>query len=266
MQEINIDEAKKKSSVGGFLKDVFGRIWGAWAVVSFVITFLVIFIPSMMSYLIPGNRGQDYFIWVSRCWMRIWLYMVGCPLSVKGRENFKAGETYVIVYNHNALLDVPLSAPFVPGGNKTIAKASFAKVPIFGWFYKRGSVLVDRNDNRSRLKSFEDMRNVLRSNLHMCIYPEGTRNRTQEPLKPFYDGAFKLAVDTKKEVIPCVIFGTKEAIPIDKGVYLLPTRLRMHFLPPVSSQGMKSTVLKNKVFEIMKEHYLSGGKGYVSND
>lgn len=260
MQELFLKETNKIKS--GILKDVFGRIWGLWAIIIFVVTFLLIFIPSMCSYLIPGTRGQDYFIWVSRCWMRIWLFMVGCPLSVKGREHFKKGHTYVIVYNHNALLDVPLSAPFVPGGNKTIAKASFARVPIFGWFYKRGSVLVDRNDNRSRLKSFEDMRAVLRNNMHMCIYPEGTRNRTDEPLKPFYDGAFKLAVDSKKDVIPCVIFGTKEAIPIGKGVYLIPTRLRMHFLPPVSSENIKSTVLKNKIFEIMKEHYIKGGTLY----
>ena len=146
----------------------------------------------------------------------------------------------------------------------TIAKASFAKVPIFGWFYKRGSVLVDRDDIRSRLKSFEAMRNVLRNNMHMCIYPEGTRNRSQEPLKPFFDGAFKLAIDTKKAVIPCVIFGTREATPIDKGVYLFPTVLRIHFLPPVSSEGMKSTALKNKVFDIMKEYYLSGGRSRSS--
>jgi 1-acyl-sn-glycerol-3-phosphate acyltransferase len=265
-ESIVAETVKKKKTAGGLLLDLFGHIWGVWAMISFAVTFLVIFIPSMMSYLIPGPRGQDYFIAVSRWWMRIWLFMVACPVSVKGRKNFKSGETYVIVYNHNALLDVPLSAPFVPGGNMTIAKASFAKVPIFGWFYKRGSVLVDREDTRSRLKSFEAMRNVLRNNMHMCIYPEGTRNRTSEPLKPFFDGAFKLAIDTKKAVIPCVIFGTKEATPIDKGLYLLPTRLRIHFLPPVSSEGLRSTVLKEKVFQIMKDYYLSNGRAVVDSN
>jgi 1-acyl-sn-glycerol-3-phosphate acyltransferase len=258
MQDPIVNEAMPSRKEPGLLINLFGRIWAIWALLSFVITFLIIFIPSMVSYLIPGNKGQDYFIGVSRIWMRSWLYMIGCPLTVKGKENFKKGEAYVIVYNHNALLDVPLSAPFVPGGNKTIAKSSFAKVPIFGWFYKRGSVLVDRNDTRSRAKSFEAMRNVLRSNMHMCIYPEGTRNRTNEPLKPFFDGAFKLAVDTKKMVIPTVIFGTKEAMPIHKGLFVMPTRLKMHFLPPVSSEGMKASELKDKVFEIMKEHYIKG--------
>ena len=79
-------------------------------------------------------------------------------------------------------------------------------------------------------------------------------------MKPFYDGAFKLAVDAKKDVIPCVIFGTRQAIPIDKGVYLIPTRLRMHFLSPVSSTDIQSSELKDKVFEIMKAYYVSGGQ------
>jgi 1-acyl-sn-glycerol-3-phosphate acyltransferase len=71
--------------------------------------------------------------------------------------------------------------------------------------------------------------------------PGGARAiATTEPLKPFFDGAFRLAIDTKKDVMPCVIFGTKEATPIHKGMYLLPRRLRMHFLPPVSSEGMKT--------------------------
>ncbi|MEO6230833.1 MAG: lysophospholipid acyltransferase family protein [Ferruginibacter sp.] len=261
MTEVITTTTKKKQSFWGFLIDVFGRVWAVWGMLSFMITFLIIFIPSMCAYLFRNNwKGQKYFIAVSRVWMTTWLYMVGCPLKVTGKENFKEGEAYVIVYNHNALLDVPLSAPFVPGPNKTIAKASFAKVPIFGWFYKRGSVLVDRNDNNSRRKSFEDMKKVVLSNMHMCIYPEGTRNRTDQPMKPFYDGGFKVAVDTKKKVMPCVIFGTKEAIPIAKGFYLLPTRLRMDFLPPVSSEGIKTVPLKEKVYEIMLEHYTNGLK------
>lgn len=240
--------------------NILGRLWATWGLFSFIVTFLIIFLPSMISYLIRGPKGQDYFIAVSRIWMWTWLRLVGCPATIKGKENFKKGHTYVVVYNHNALIDVPLSAPFIPGGNKTIAKASFAKVPIFGWFYKRGSVLVDRSDNKSRLKSFEDMREVLRNNMHMCIYPEGTRNRTTEPLKPFYDGAFKLAIDTKKEVIPCIIFGTKKAMPVHKPFYLRPTKLQMHFLPAVASEGLKAPALKEKIFSIMKEYYQKGNK------
>jgi len=250
---------KKTTSFKEACGNILGRIWALWGLVSFVVTFLLIFIPSMVSYLIPGPKGQNYFIAVSRIWMWIWLRLVGCPVKILGKENFVKGQNYVVVYNHNALIDIPLSAPFLPGGNKTIAKASFAKIPVFGYFYKRGSVLVNRDNNKSRLKSFEDMRDVLRNNLHMCIYPEGTRNRTNEPLKPFFDGAFKLAIDTQKEVIPCLIFGTKKAMPVHKKFYLLPTKLQMHFLPAVAAEGVSAPTYKEKIFNIMKEYYISNG-------
>ncbi|MBI3882678.1 MAG: 1-acyl-sn-glycerol-3-phosphate acyltransferase [Sphingobacteriales bacterium] len=238
-------------------KDIFARIWFVWGSVSFIVTFLIVFIPTMIPYLWPDPKGQYYFIKVSKVWMWTWLRLIGCPLKVKGLENFKPGETYVIVYNHNAFLDVPLSAPFVPGPNKTIAKSSFAKIPIFKWFYERGSVLVDRDSDSSRRKSFEDMKKVLQRGIHMCIYPEGTRNKTKEPMKKFFDGAFKLAVDVKKDVIPCVIFGTRKANPADRKFYLYPTQLEMHFLPAISSENLSGSELRSKVFETMKQHYLT---------
>jgi 1-acyl-sn-glycerol-3-phosphate acyltransferase len=238
-------------------KNIFARFWALWGLVSFVVTFLIFFLPSMASHLFKDEKkGQAFFIAVSRWWMNIWLVLIGCPVSVKGKENFKAGENYIVVFNHNALLDVPLSAPYVPGANKTIAKASFAKVPLFGWFYRKGSILVDRKNEQSRVRSYEAMKNVLKKGIHMCIYPEGTRNRTAEPIKPFYDGAFKLATDSKKEVIPCVIIGTKKAMPVNKFFYLMPVPLRMHFLPAVPSVNITTKELKEKVFTAMKEYYM----------
>ena len=239
------------------IKDIFARIWALWGIITFVATFLIIFLFSMASYLFKDEKkGQTYFFNVSKWWMNVWLLLVGCPVTVRGKENFKPGENYIVVFNHNALLDVPLSAPYVPGGNKTIAKESFAKTPLFGLFYKRGAVLVNRKDERSRVKSYESMKKVLLMGMHMCIYPEGTRNRTAEPLKQFYDGAFKLAADTKKEVIPCVIVGTKKAMPVNKFFYLLPVPLKMFFLPAVSSENVTVKELKENVFNQMKEVYL----------
>lgn len=243
------------------LKNIFARIWALWGLITFVITFLIFFLPSMIAYLFKDEKkGQEYFIMVSRIWMNVWLFLIGCSVTVKGKEHFKKGENYVVVFNHNALLDVPLSAPYVQGANKTIAKDSFAKVPIFSFFYKRGAVLVNRKDEKSRVKSYDAMRRVLRLGMHMCIYPEGTRNRTSEPIKQFYDGAFKLAIDAGKDIIPCVITGTKEAMPVHKAFYLLPHRLGMQFLAPVSSSNTSAGELKAKVHGIMTEVYVEGSK------
>ena len=239
-----------------FLKNIFARIWALWAILTFIGTFLVIFIPSMLCWLIPDPAGQHAFIVIARVWMRVWLTLVGCPLRVRGLEHFSKGEQYVVVYNHNSLLDVPLSCPFVPGPNKTIAKTSFAKVPIFGFYYMKGSVLVDRKSETSRRQSYEKMKAVLRKGMHMCIYPEGTRNRTDAPLKKFYDGAFKLAVESKKAVLPALIFNTKKALPANKTFYFLPKRLKLVYLPPVEVGDMDAETLKQKVYDIMEKEYV----------
>jgi len=239
------------------LKNIAGRIWAFWGIISFIITFFIIFIPSMIAYLIPDPKGQNYFIAVSKIWMTCWLYLVGCPLKVNGKEKFKKGETYIVTCNHNSMLDIPISCPFIPGGNKTIAKNSFVKVPLFGWFYRKGAVLVDRKNEISRRKSFEQMKKVLANGMHMSIYPEGTRNRSDAPLKKFYDGAFKLSMATNKPIIPAVIFNTKKALPVNKSFYFIPHRLRMDFLDPIFPDGLTVEQLNEKVFAAMKMHYLN---------
>ncbi len=234
------------------MKNIFARIWALWGLISFIVTFLIIIIPSLCAHLFRDEKkGQSYFIAVSKIWMNVWLTLIGCPLTIKGKEYFEANENYIVIFNHNALLDIPLSAPYVPGANKTIGKSSFAKVPLFGLFYKLGTILIDRKNEKSRRKSYEMMRTVLSKGMHMCIYPEGTRNRTGEPLKPFFDGAFKLSVESGKSIIPCIIKGTSTAMPISKTFYLLPTRLSMNFLPPVQPENSSAKELNQQVFALM---------------
>ena len=237
------------------LKNIFGRIWAFWGLVTFVVTFFMFFIPSVITRLFPEPGSQKVFIDIARIWMRVWLALSGCLVKVKGKEHFKKGKAYIVTCNHNSLLDPPLSSPFIPGPNKTIAKTSFANVPIFGLYYAKGAVLVDRKSDRSRRESFEKMKAVLRNGMHMCIYPEGTRNRTNEPLKKFYDGAFKLAEGSGHNIIPAVIFNTKKALPANKPFFFLPHKLEIHFLEEVPVAGFSSDELKEKVFTIMSDYY-----------
>lgn len=241
-----------------FIKDILARLLALWAIATFIITFLVILIPSMFCYLIPEPKGQDIFIKIARLWMNVWLALVGCPVKVRGKQNFIPGNTYVVTCNHNSLMDVPLSCPFIPGPNKTIAKSSFAKIPLFGFYYMKGSVLVDRKSETSRRQSFEKMKAVLEKNMHMSIYPEGTRNRTGEPLKKFHDGAFRLASETGHDIIPAIIFNTKDVLPIGKTFYFWPQKLEIHFLPAITvNKNDPYPELKARVFEVMKDYYTS---------
>ena len=93
--------------------------------------------------------------------MAVYLRLIGCPLRISGKENFAPGEQYIVICNHNALMDVPVSSPAIPGANKTIAKSEMAKIPVFGMIYKMGSVLVDRKSDRSRKESYLNMKNAV---------------------------------------------------------------------------------------------------------
>ncbi|MEO7923118.1 MAG: 1-acyl-sn-glycerol-3-phosphate acyltransferase [Chitinophagaceae bacterium] len=242
------------------LKNIFARIWAFWGIVSFITTFFIFYIPSMLTWLLPDPAGQRIFIGIARIWMRIWLTLVGCPFKIKGRKYFEKGKSYVVTCNHNSLMDVPLSSPFIPGANKTIAKSSFTKVPLFGFYYMKGAVLVKRKDEKSRKESFEKMKEVLRKGMHMCVYPEGTRNRTSEPLKNFYDGAFKLAVASGASIIPAIIFNTKRSLPLNKTFYFLPTKLEMHFLEPIPTGTKTAEELKQEVFAVMHKYYTTNSR------
>lgn len=215
---------------------------------------LIVLPPTWLLGMIKEPKRTVLFIQLSRIWMAVWLPIAGIRLIIKGKEKFKKEENYIVVFNHNSYMDAPVSAPGVPGGNKTISKIEMSKIPLFGMIYKRGSVLVDRKSEESRLKSYTYMKRVLDMGLHMCIYPEGTRNKTNLPLKEFKDGAFRLAIETKKAIIPAVLFNTKKVLPQHKMFYFWPSKIEMHFLDPVETKDLSMQdvkALKEKVFGLM---------------
>lgn len=192
-------------------------------------------------------------------WMGIYMPLIFCPVTHRGRDNFKKGQNYVVTLNHNTLADVPVSSPGIPGPNRTLAKVEMSKIPIFGYIYKAGSILVTRQDASSRKESIPKMIEALNQGLHLCLFPEGTRNKTDQPLARFYDGAFKVAIEAQKPIIPGLIFGTKAILDSNKKMWAWPHKVEFHFLPEISTAGLQQTdteMLKQKVFEVMKEYYL----------
>src|SRR6478735_5856404 len=223
-------EQKNTSPVLDILLSIFARIWALWALLLFVGTLLIAIVFYSPCFFLNDPAKAKWHRQVSRVWMAVFLTLIGCPLFVRGKEHFIDGTNYIVVCNHNSLMDVPVSTPFMPRANKTIAKKSFTKVPIFGWVYRFGSVLVDRNSDGSRRRSIEEMKHMLAIGLDMVIYPEGTRNRSNDPLKTFYDGAFRLSVDTGKPILPVILFHTKKVLPANRFFYLSPHMIEMHCL------------------------------------
>jgi 1-acyl-sn-glycerol-3-phosphate acyltransferase len=181
----------------------------------------------------------------------------------KGKKHFKKGENYVVVINHNSLADIPVSSPWIPGPNKTLGRIEFAKAPLFGIIYKTGAILVDRKTIGSRRESFNKMQEILDKGIHLCLYPEGTRNKTAEPLQPFFDGAFISAIRAQKPIIPGLIFNTNKILPNNKKFWARPMPVHFHFLEPIPTEGLTlndTAALKEKVHSVMAQYYAANRK------
>lgn len=242
------------------IKNILGRVFAFWAFLMFSLTMLIVLIPIAISSIWDEPRRSVFLHGVFSLWMDVFFITTGVRRVFKGKEHFKKGGPYVVVCNHNSFMDVPLSSTGIPGTNKTIAKIEMSRVPIFGIIYKRGSVLVDRKNEQSRKKSYLQMKEVLQMGLHMCIYPEGTRNKSTEPLQRFHDGAFRLAIDAQKQVIPSLIFYTTKVLPRHKMFYYWPHHVEMHFLPPVSSANKSIGELREEVFARMHQYFIENNR------
>jgi 1-acyl-sn-glycerol-3-phosphate acyltransferase len=239
------------------LKRIGGHLYFVLGMLYFFITMLVVLIPTSIALLF-GEPTRAKIIHITyRIWMTLFLPVVGCPVYRKGTEHFEKGENYVVVVNHNSLVDIPVSTPWIPGANKTLAKVEMAKIPLFGIIYKAGSILVDRDDDQSRKESFTKMQETLKQGLHLCLYPEGTRNKSSEPLQEFYDGAFVAAIRAQKPIMPAVILGTKKILPNTPKMWARPHAIHYHFLQPIPTKGLGMRdrhALKEQVHQLMKDY------------
>jgi len=232
-----------------------GRMMAFWALLVFVSTMFLFIWFYLPCFFLPEPNKTQWHRSISRIWMGLFLLLSGCRFKVTGQHHFNHLEPAIVICNHNSLIDVPVSTPFLPRANKTIAKKSFVYVPLFGWVYQFGSVIVDRNSDQSRRASFEEMKRVLGKGLDMLIYPEGTRNKTSAPLKSFYDGAFKLAIDTNKPIVPVVLLNTKKILPAYPVMCFKPGKIQMDILAPIASEGHTVQSLKKLAFDTMADHY-----------
>lgn len=243
-----------------FIKNTLGRIYVVYALLLFVATMLVVLLPIWLISLLPEPLRARLLHPVFRLWMGVFMPLALCPVFRKGKSNFVKGENYVVVINHNSLLDIPVSSPWIPGPNKTLAKQEMARVPLFGTIYKAGSILVDRKRTGSRRESFTHMQETLNMGIHLCLYPEGTRNKTNQPVQQFFDGAFLTAIKAQKAIIPGVIFNTGKILPHNKKFWAWPRPVRIHFLKPIPTTGLTSddvASLKEHVHKLMETYYLA---------
>ncbi len=242
------------------MKDIPGRIYAFWLLVCFAVTLILIAIPTAIcQYTMKDEVKKTATILKGyRIWMKILMILVFCRIRVKGKNHFQKGQNYIVTVNHNALFDILVSTPSVPFASKTLAKSELAKIPIFGLVYRSGSILVNRKSARSRAESMKKMKHTLAQGMHLILYPEGTRNKTSAPLKSFHDGAFAMAIEEQKPIIPALLFNTRKILPPNKKFFARPQNVSMHFLNPISVKGLTHEdvpKLKQEVFQIMYAYF-----------
>lgn len=245
------------------IKRILGHLYFVYALALFAATMLVVFIPIWLTSLLDEPQRSKVMHPIFRLWMNLYMPLAFCPVFRKGKQHFKKGQNYVVVCNHNSFADVPVTSPWIPGPNKTLAKIEMARIPIFGVIYKAGSVLVDRKNEASRRDSFNQMALMLDKGLHLCLYPEGTRNKTAQPLQPFHKGAFKTAIDAQKPIIPALIFNTRGIFPGRPKFWAWPNRIHFHFLPPIETKGLQPADVKQLKEDIhlqMEQYFVANQK------
>ncbi|OJU78424.1 MAG: hypothetical protein BGO09_08585 [Bacteroidetes bacterium 47-18] len=184
-------------------------VYSLYCALSFILLFLLLF----PFFLIFGLTGRRKAIWhIIRCWSIIWLGMTGMRTRVSYATPgiFQQRSGHIIVSNHQSYLDVALIFRAIPVMCRPLAKYELARVPLFGYLYRQMAVLVDRSNAASKRKSIMDLKKIIRKGENIFIFPEGTFNETDATLIPFYDGAFKIALETGTDIIPVLFPDTAD--------------------------------------------------------
>jgi 1-acyl-sn-glycerol-3-phosphate acyltransferase len=192
----------------------------------------------LLGKLMSRRKALLYSNKILRLWSLIWGFLIALRYR---RHDWKAahGERpMVMVTNHNSYLDTVISYVNIRGPFRTLAKKELLKVPIMGFIFKTSGIMVDRSSPESRKQSYDRMVESMQIGESLLIYPEGTQNRTQEPMQPFYDGAFRLAVQLQVPVLPIVTIGTRRIMPQAKFGRMWPGTVAQYFLEPVFTEGM----------------------------
>ncbi len=171
--------------------------------------------------------------------------------------NRKPEKARIYIFNHISYMDIPIILKtFRHQPIRVLAKASMAKIPIFGFIYKTCGVLVDRRSPEARAKSLREMKFFLSRKISIVIAPEGTFNMTTEPLKDFYNGAFKIAIETGTDIQPVLFLDGYDRLGYETVFSLTPGRSRSVILPVISSAGYTEEnmdELKQKAYDSMEE-------------
>ena len=181
--------------------------------------------------------------------------LIGFIIRIYGKENARRDGKYVVVANHYSYLDSPMIFRVLPFFVKPLASADYAKIPIFGYLYKKVTIMVDRSSFASKRDSFFQMvATIHKEKTNVFVFPEGSFNQTEDILKPFFDGAFKIAKETETAMLPIVFPDTIKRWHYASFWNWTPGICRAYILPEITIEEVRDKSvkeLKEKVYQQM---------------
>lgn len=225
-------------------------LYRVWVFLVFSV-FMLLFLPGIILPAFFGQHAISVTYFFLKAWSWVFSQLTFIRYEIVGRQNIAKSRSYIFVSNHTSFLDIPGITMTIRGQFRPLAKKELLKIPVFGWITRATCVVVDRSSNESRKKSLNFLKQILNIGINILIFAEGTQNRSKEILQPFKDGAFRIAVDTQKSLLPIVVLGAGKLMP-PGTINLKPGRIKIIVGKEIPLTPNESVAdLKEKTFDIM---------------
>jgi 1-acyl-sn-glycerol-3-phosphate acyltransferase len=193
----------------------------------------------------------------ARAWARLTMKSIFSPMRVSGLDQIEASKAYVYAVNHGSALDIPVLYAFLPFQFRIIHKKELLSYPIVGWHLKRsGQVCVDQQNPARSVGQIKSALRTLKRGMPLVVFPEGGRTADGR-IQPFLPGAFFLAIKAQVDVVPIVLRGMYELLPMDT-YHIKPRPLEMRVGKPISTTGLTTRdmeAVSAKVQSAVEEMY-----------
>lgn len=192
------------------IKYPFWILYRIWFYI--LIALPIIFMLPLLLISILKEEWYPYFFKLARFWAAFILVGMGFWWSIKREQILDKKKSYMFVANHTSMADIMLMLVSVSNPFVFVGKRELAKIPLFGFFYKRTCILVDRSSEKSRKGVFLRAQKRLKQGVSICIFPEGGVPEEHILLDDFKDGAFRLAINHDIPIVPLTFSDNKKRL------------------------------------------------------
>jgi 1-acyl-sn-glycerol-3-phosphate acyltransferase len=247
------------------MRKIIGYIYSIYALLTFIVMMFLLLPFIVIASFFGKIKGGNMIYSLCRFWADVVLFMWG----IKHTNIFEAPKSnshaVIFVFNHISYMDIPfMLKAFRKDPIRILGKAEMSKVPVFGYIYKKATMLVDRESNAGRVRSVQLLKKVLSKNISVVMAPEGAFNMTDRPLKEFYNGAFKIAVETQTPIQPVLFLDAYDRLNYHSIFSLTPGKSRAVFLHELLP-GNDMNVLKQKVYDEMAKGLVRYKASWIKN-